>query len=75
MSVLALDLPRAIALAPFTPTGGRPTLDEILASVWEGLAADRTVSCPACGGAMAPRSRSGPGPVGGRCTACGSALD
>ncbi|MBI5105488.1 MAG: hypothetical protein HZB46_11005 [Solirubrobacterales bacterium] len=54
--------------------GGGPTLDDLVVGVWEGLSAHRTVPCPACGGEMTPRYGSGPGPVGGRCTACRSTL-
>ncbi|WP_445151512.1 hypothetical protein [Baekduia sp. Peel2402] len=50
--------------------GGGPTLDDVLVGVWEGLAAHRTVACPACGEAMTPRYSAGPAPVGGRCSSC-----
>ncbi|HVP03622.1 MAG TPA: hypothetical protein VMT10_13710 [Solirubrobacteraceae bacterium] len=53
---------------------GRLTLDELLVGVWEGLRSDRTVACPVCGGAMAPRHGHGPRPVGGRCGGCGTGL-
>ena len=56
-----------------TPGGG-PTLDELLAGVWEGLSAHRTVPCPVCGGSLAPRYGAGPGPVGGRCGDCASTI-
>lgn len=49
---------------------GGPTLDDLLVGVWEGLAAHRTVACPACGEAMTPRYSAGPAPVGGRCGSC-----
>jgi hypothetical protein len=51
-------------------TGGGLTLDDLLVGVWEGLSAHRTVACPACGEAMAPRYGAGPAPVGGRCGGC-----
>jgi hypothetical protein len=54
--------------------GGGLTLDDLVVGVWEGLSAHRTVPCPACGGAMAPRYGSGPGPVGGRCGGCGTTI-
>jgi len=54
--------------------GGGPTLDELLAGVWEGLSAHRTVPCPVCGGSLAPRYGAGPGPVGGRCGDCASTI-
>jgi hypothetical protein len=50
--------------------GGGPTLDDLIVGVWEGLAAHRTVACPACGEAMSPRYSAGPAPVGGRCRSC-----
>jgi hypothetical protein len=56
-------------------TGGGLTLDELLVGVWEGLSAHHTVPCPACGGALAPRYGSGPGPVGGRCRDCGTTIE
>jgi hypothetical protein len=49
---------------------GGPTLDDLIVGVWEGLAAHRTVACPACGEAMTPRYSAGPAPVGGRCGSC-----
>jgi hypothetical protein len=53
---------------------GGPTLDDLLVGVWEGLTADRTVACLACGEAMTPRYSAGPAPVGGRCTSCGTTI-
>ncbi|HET6505713.1 MAG TPA: hypothetical protein VFG42_02885 [Baekduia sp.] len=55
---------------PMVQQDGGPTLDELLVGVWEGLAAHRTVACPACGEAMTPRYSAGPAPVGGRCGSC-----
>ena len=52
----------------------RPTLDEVLSGVWEGLSSHHTVTCPVCSGKMAPRYGSGARPVGGRCQRCGSTL-
>jgi DnaJ-class molecular chaperone len=52
----------------------RPTLDELLSGVWEGLSSHQTVTCPVCSGKMAPRYGSGARPVGGRCARCGSTL-
>jgi DnaJ-class molecular chaperone len=52
----------------------RPTLDEVLVGVWEGLSSHHTVTCPVCSGKMAPRYGSGARPVGGRCQRCGSTL-
>ena len=55
------------------PRGGQ-TLDDVLSSAWDGLAAHRSVTCPVCHGSMAPRYGSGAQPVGGRCRRCGSTL-
>ena len=54
--------------------GGGVTLDDVLVGAWEDLTAHRTVSCPACSAAMAPRYGAGPEPVGGRCGGCGTTL-
>jgi hypothetical protein len=54
--------------------GGGLTLDDLVVGVWEGLAAHRTVACPACGAAMTPRYGAGPAPVGGRCGGCGTTI-
>lgn len=59
------------------PTGAmrdRPTLDELIVGVWEGLQARHTATCPVCSGRMDARFGSGHRPVGGRCGDCGSAL-
>ena len=53
---------------------GRRTLDELIVGVWEDLTAHHAAACPVCGEAMRPRYGSGPAPVGGRCTGCGSTL-
>ena len=55
-------------------TSGGPTLDDLITGVWEGLSANETVSCPACGGAMAPRCSAGARAVGGRCSDCRAEL-
>jgi hypothetical protein len=52
----------------------RPTLDDLLVGVWEGLSSHHTVTCPVCSGKMAPRYGSGARPVGGRCNRCGTTL-
>ena len=57
-----------------TRQGGEATLDDVVVGAWEGLLGHRTVSCPVCRGALAPRYGAGPAPVGGRCTDCGSTL-
>ena len=60
--------------APVTGPRRGPTLDELITGVWEGLIAEETVGCPACGGAMAPRYAAGASPVGGACRDCGTQL-
>jgi hypothetical protein len=58
----------------FDNLGGEPTLDELLVGVWEGLAAHRSVPCPACGGEMSPEYGAHARPIGGRCGGCGTRL-
>jgi hypothetical protein len=58
----------------FDAAGGEPTLDELLAGVWEGLTAHAVVPCPACGGGMEPEYGAHALPIGGRCKDCGSTL-
>jgi hypothetical protein len=38
----------------FDDLGGEPTLDELIAGVWEGLAAHRPARCPVCEAEMHP---------------------
>lgn len=56
------------------PSSGEPTLDELIAGVWEGLTADRPADCPVCAAEMRPEYGGGAQPIGGRCGSCGSAL-
>ena len=65
MSTLALTAP-SVSHA----LGGEPTLDELVSGVWEGLAAHRSVPCPACGAEMKPVYGVHAMPVGGRCSRC-----
>jgi hypothetical protein len=81
MSTLTLDLDLDIAVdlpGPGDAHGdaprGRPTLDDLVVGAWEDLLAHHPVTCPICSAAMAPRYGSGPRPVGGRCSGCGSTL-
>jgi hypothetical protein len=53
---------------------GRPTLDDVVVGVWEGLLAHRPAGCPVCGAAMRPRPGSGAAAVGGRCDGCGTTI-
>ena len=54
--------------------GGEPTLEELIAGVWEGLAVHGTSSCPVCGAAMTARYGVHARPVDGRCATCGATL-
>lgn len=45
---------RSQTLSLFEGAGGEPTLDDVLAGVWEGLAARANASCPICGERMEP---------------------
>jgi hypothetical protein len=68
-----------VSTLTLTPTvldgiGGEPTLDDVLVGVWEGLAADRMVECPVCGGGMEPDHGAYAGSVRGCCTACSATL-
>jgi hypothetical protein len=66
-----------VTLAPpslFDAVGGEPTLDELLAGVWEGLTAYDAVRCPVCHDRMAPEYGVGPTPAVGRCERCGSTI-
>jgi hypothetical protein len=54
--------------------GGEPTLDALLAGVWEGLAAHKPAACPLCAGHMRPDYGVHALPVGGCCESCGTRL-
>ena len=70
----AADRAHAHGCDNHVPTGGGPTLEDVISGVWEGLAATRTAPCPVCSGTLVARYGSGPGPVAGRCRDCGSEL-
>ena len=55
-------------------SGRRPTLDDVLVGVWEGLRSDRRASCPVCAGVMRASVQAGRSPVAGRCRDCGSTV-
>jgi hypothetical protein len=62
-------------VALFDALGGEPTsLDDLVAGVWEGLAAHRVVGCPVCDGQMRPAYGAQSRPIGGSCSSCGSRL-
>jgi hypothetical protein len=65
-----------LAVAPSLPrrVGGEPTLDELIAGVWEGLIAHQAVECPVCRGEMDPEYGAHARPIRGRCNSCGTAL-
>ena len=65
-------LPSAPTLFDGVDEGG--TLDELIATVWRGLRADRTVDCPVCGAEMRPEYGVHARAIGGRCSACGSTV-
>jgi hypothetical protein len=76
-SAVALRPPgsRSPALSLFDRAGGEPTLDDVLAGVWEGLAARGAAACPICGARMEPvGARGDNGPEVARCSNCGSTL-
>ena len=50
------------------------TLDELIASVWRGLRAGRSIVCPVCGEEMKPQYGVQARAIGGRCSACESTL-
>ena len=58
----------------FEAAGGEPKLDDVIASVWEGLSGHRAVGCPVCGSEMEPEYGAHALPIGGRCLRCGSTL-
>jgi hypothetical protein len=74
----------------FEAVGGEPTLDDVLAGVWEGLTAHQAVDCPVCGAHMEPHhgadtqhpgdsgaarpSAADRGVAGGHCRSCDSSL-
>jgi hypothetical protein len=65
----------AVAPSLFDSVGGEPTLDEMIAGVWEGLTAHRAVECPVCGSeSMRPEYGAQALPIGGTCVECGSTL-
>lgn len=68
----AAPAPPSVALAhpaPTTSGGGRLTLEQRLASVWEGLLAAGEASCPVCAGRLLGR------PGGGTCATCGARVE
>jgi hypothetical protein len=59
----------------FDRPGGEPSLDEVISSAWEVLAARQPVACPVCrGGLLEPQYGAHARPIAGRCSSCGSTL-
>jgi hypothetical protein len=60
----------------FEEVGGEPSLDDLVASAWEGLAAHTSAPCPVCGGEMKPVGGAHRDTVlvAGGCASCGSSL-
>jgi hypothetical protein len=50
------------------------TLDDRVVTLWEGIGAHRTMSCPVCGGEMKPAYGAHARAIGGKCADCGSTL-
>jgi hypothetical protein len=50
------------------------TLDELVVAVWERLSADRSATCPLCGGEMRPQYGAHARAIGGSCSSCGASL-
>jgi hypothetical protein len=79
--VSALAAPPRLAQLPLSPEdgstherlrrsdGGRPTLEQRLDRVWEGLLAAGAAECPMCGAEMKRTA-----PDAGACTGCGTTL-
>jgi hypothetical protein len=76
VTAAALELPAVAAETPlFSETwGGRPTLDAVVSSAWEGLSARASVPCPVCAGELSPLPAADGGAATGRCHDCGSEL-
>jgi hypothetical protein len=68
----ASPVAKSAATAPAHRHG--PTLDDLVAGVWEGLVAGAGADCLVCGAPLAPRHSAGAGVVGGRCGGCGTTV-
>jgi hypothetical protein len=60
------------ALSLFDDAGGEPTLEEMFASVWEGLTARSSAVCPLCDGRLVADYSAQSRLTGGRCERCGT---
>ncbi len=61
-------------LSLFNELGGEPTLEELIAGVWEGLTAQANAACPVCSARLEPEYGGHAKPIAGRCGRCGSRL-
>jgi hypothetical protein len=71
------DMPHRLdgALLGRADAHGRLTLDDLITSVWEGLAVRDTVNCPVCAGPMTPgSSTTRSDSTAAACFSCGSQL-
>jgi hypothetical protein len=75
-SAVALRQPASASqkVSLFDDTGGEPTLDELIAGVWEGLTAHATAACPVCGHRLEPEYGVHARPIAGRCEHCAARL-
>jgi hypothetical protein len=69
-----LELPGAARSTPRTRDGWRPTLDDLLVGVWEGLHRTHQAGCPVCGGVLVAQPQTGRKPAAGQCRDCGSTM-
>jgi len=63
-----------VARTSLMTDGWRPTLDDVLVGVWEGLHRTHEAGCPVCGGVLVAQPQTGRRPVAGHCRDCGSTL-
>lgn len=75
MTTAALEHPAAESALFPKAWGGRPTLDDVTSSAWEGLSARTIVPCPVCAGELVPLPAADGGAATGRCRDCGSELE
>ncbi len=62
------------AAEPAMTAGHGETLDRLVVSSWERLAAHADAPCLLCGGTMEPRYGAHAASIGGRCRDCGTTL-
>ena len=74
MATLTFDTDQAGLLEPAEPSARERTLDDVVVRSWSSLLVSRSTACLLCGGEVTPRYGSGPHPVGGACTSCGTEI-